>query len=247
LSVTTNIIRSNHFDFASRLSLSSPIVIYNYNHNERMAYQCNMTLFNLLFFRHLGNNHHAAASSKDKLIPPPPPPDKRKRVRIAPFVAKASDTSASSLHSSSSTLEEEDVTSAVDIITQSDPISERHVRFSSVQVRRHKVIFGDNPCAEFPLGLDWETTAEDTTMSVDDYDEKHTHPDYLSAQKYEPLSLVERMAYLRHTGVSPSLLRQYERKRRVQLAMEWSYRVERTEPCACTCPNAAVYIRRYIV
>lgn len=120
------------------------------------------------------------------------------------------------------------------------------VTFSDVHVRRYRLIVGDNPYCEVPLALDWDH-GESQVISVDSYDEQHEKLTYVFAQDMEPLNREEREARLRRVGYSNERIRQEERRRRVVLLLEWTFRRNREEAEPFTAPNGAEMFKRYIM
>ena len=101
--------------------------------------------------------------------------------------------------------------------------AEKRVSFSEVQVRIYELIPGDNPDCSFPLSLGWKHSKTET-WGVDAYEKQgkrgeHSGCDFFRA----PLSQYERRLRLRSLGFTEKELRQAERKRRVELCLQWSY------------------------
>jgi len=124
-----------------------------------------------------------------------------------------------------------------------------NVSFSDVEVRRHRLILGDNPYCEFPLGLDWEHDDQPEIMPIDRYEETRnsTRPDYTYAQDMEPLDITERQARLRRAGYTNEQLLTEERRRRVTMLIEWTYRQNRDEAVVFSAPNGANMFKHYIM
>lgn len=122
----------------------------------------------------------------------------------------------------------------------------KKVSFSVVQIRCYEQIFGDNPETEYPLSLGWMYNEHGMTViepldnenegeaaaaiSVAEEDEEENVMDFthtfhslvLKSRKYLPLSLHERCMRLRLNGYSEKFLRNAERRRRVELALDWA-------------------------
>lgn len=131
-------------------------------------------------------------------------------------------------------------------VPEVDKEPQKQVSFGSVQVRNYRRMLGENPFLEIPLGLDWEYD-EDAVATIDSYDKAHQTDDYVSAHELEPLSLSQRYHRLQQAGFSSADIRLAERRRRVQIALEWAFRNNADEVCACSCPNASVFLKRYIL
>lgn len=100
--------------------------------------------------------------------------------------------------------------------------AEKRVSFSDVQVRIYELIPGDNPDCSFPLSLGWKHSKTET-LSVDAHENQGTREEH-SASEFSrvPLSQYERRLRLRSVGFTEKELRQVERKRRVELCLQWS-------------------------
>lgn len=124
------------------------------------------------------------------------------------------------------------------------------VGFDSVEVRRYRLILGDNPYTEVPLSLGWDYDADSVhVVSVDAHeDHKKNNPEnYVSAQYMEPMDVSARQARLRSVGYTNQQIRLEERKRRISVLQEWSYRCNREDTVICTVPKGACMFKRYIL
>lgn len=121
----------------------------------------------------------------------------------------------------------------------------RNVTFSDVEIRLYERVLGDNPNTDMPLSLGWRFNVC-KPLSVDEYTERHNAPDYVGGKNLEPTEMRERERILLKSGYSRSMLYQEERRRRVQLGLEWGYRCNRMEMTTCNFPNAQTFIKRYI-
>jgi hypothetical protein len=84
------------------------------------------------------------------------------------------------------------------------------------------------------------------TLSVDDYEiSRLTHRDVSDIEALPP---EDRMVRLQTVGYSKEQLRREERRRRVQLVMEYAYRNDAEDSfyLDTCCPNADVLYKRYI-
>lgn len=122
--------------------------------------------------------------------------------------------------------------------------TKKNVNFSTIHIREYELIVGDNPDCSFPLSLGWRFI-EDETMDLDFYERHHkpkrlqgriedsvhvgqllgvTLPliDPLMTTTMRPLTLYERRLLLRAQGHSEQNLRKAERKRRVELSLQWA-------------------------
>jgi hypothetical protein len=128
--------------------------------------------------------------------------------------------------------------------TQVEKGQGKNVSFDSVTVRNFNLILGDNDGCSVPLSIGWKWV-ESEPMPVDIYDKiYHQDPNYVCAKKLEPLDLEERKRRLYAVGYSKQHLQREERRRRVQLAMQWAYQTTKT---VNDCPNAniTIFIERY--
>jgi len=131
----------------------------------------------------------------------------------------------------------------------STTLNKPSVSFSAVEIRRYKLIVGDNPYCEIPLGLDWDHDEEAEVIGLDDYENgrRETRPGYTYAQYMEPLDVAERLSRLRSVGYTNEQIRIEERRRRVALLLEWTYRQNREEAVVFTAPNGAHMFKKYIM
>ena len=126
--------------------------------------------------------------------------------------------------------------------------SQHSVRFSDVEIRPYRIILGDNAWTDLPLGLDWEYD-DPQRVTVQDFEESQHFRDgaYKSANDYEPLTAPERYARLRRAGYTDLQIRKLNRRRKIELVMEWAYRQNRDEPTPSPCLNGHVYFGRYVM
>jgi hypothetical protein len=125
--------------------------------------------------------------------------------------------------------------------------NDKRVAFSDVETRRHKRVVGDNPYTEVPLALGWEheTTQRET---VEEHQARQlSRPEYKDAQKILPLERNEREALLRGAGYSNEKIQLEERRRRIQLLLEWTYRQNREESTVYGCARGPILFKRYIM
>ena len=104
--------------------------------------------------------------------------------------------------------------------------TEKHVSFSEVHVRTYQVILGDNPECSCPLSLGWKHTVWDI-VDIDTYEtlKERTREQHLAGPlsfARAPLSLHERRLRLRSMGFTENELRRSERKRRIELSLQWA-------------------------
>lgn len=120
----------------------------------------------------------------------------------------------------------------------------KNVTFSTVHMREYELIIGDNPDCSFPLSLGWRFV-EHESMDLGVYESEHkprriqgrledrVHVgqllgliapaiDPLMVTTMRPLTLYERRLILRANGHSEQSLRKAERRRRVELALQWA-------------------------
>jgi hypothetical protein len=121
------------------------------------------------------------------------------------------------------------------------------VRFSHADIRSYKLILGDNPFAEIPLGLDWDHSHA-IQKSCDEMEARqHDDPHYVAAQHMETMTVEERVARLRQVGYTYHQIRNEERLRCITLVFEWAYRCNRDDAIAPPCPNGSILFRRYVI
>ena len=127
-----------------------------------------------------------------------------------------------------------------------DKEKQKHVSFSNVQVRTYDLILGDNPDCSFPLSLGWRYNEQDK-LDVEAFEhqrelkrEERVKDIYKSQQQQQqpspgpfsqplkeklpilPLTLQERRLRLRSLGYTEQQLRKAERKRRIELSLQWA-------------------------
>jgi hypothetical protein len=122
------------------------------------------------------------------------------------------------------------------------------VRFTHVEIRSYKTMLGDNAFTDLPLGLDWDY-AEGQRWSVEEFEQAVHFKEgtYKSANHYEPLTARERFWRLRLMGHSPSSIRTAERRRKIELVLEWAYRQNRDELTPSPCYNGYIFYKRYVI
>lgn len=124
--------------------------------------------------------------------------------------------------------------------------SSKNVTFNSVTVRNFNLILGDNDGCNVPLSIGWKWV-ESEPILVDIFDKMyHQDPDYVCAMKLEPLNLEERKQRLYSAGYSKQALLHEERRRRVQLAMEWANHQTKNNSHDCPSANTSFFIKRYL-
>jgi len=124
----------------------------------------------------------------------------------------------------------------------------RKVSFKDVETRHYKLILGDNPFTEVPLGLGWEYGEESDCCTVDEHEERNqSNGAYVHAQYMEPMDVSSRQARLRSVGYSREQIRKEERMRRITVLQEWAYRCNREDSVICTVPNGAAMFKHYIL
>jgi len=157
--------------------------------------------------------------------------------------------------------------------TKSPERRHKTVQFGDVRVRRYRLIVGDNPYTEVPLGLGWEyTDGDDLCAGEEDHDDVLTPPrspsqrctvdayeerkamrgnedgrGYRHAQYMEPMDVAARQARLRSVGYTNEQIRREERIRRLVILQEWAYRRNREDAVVCTVPKAAAMFKRYVL
>jgi hypothetical protein len=101
----------------------------------------------------------------------------------------------------------------------------------------------------YPAGIDsspFDDNEEECT-AVKTWKPASRGVDLRSSSKYlEPLTLTERRQVLMAAGLSLREINQQERRRRVQIIMEWAYRKSPTDFTPCTAPNSETLLRRYL-
>lgn len=166
------------------------------------------------------------------------------------ITSDSEDETATSLSSSQFEDEHHDGTSSrsscrlgqdVEACTTVEIPDRKHVSFSNVQVRTYELIVGDNPDCSFPLSLGWRYQEEDT-LDVDSFEQqRHERQEdaigntYTNLQQPQhqppgpskclpkfPLTLHQRRLRLRSLGHTEVDLRRAERKRRIELALQWA-------------------------
>jgi len=128
------------------------------------------------------------------------------------------------------------------------PPSNKRVTFSTVSKRLYNPILGDNPHVAFPLSMGWTyNEQEEIPVEIYDCDFHELEPDYVYAQDMEPLEVEERRMRLKAVGYTEKQLQQEERRRRIQLVLEWARSPNRQEGLPCTVTNASIFLQRYIL
>lgn len=135
---------------------------------------------------------------------------------------------------------------AVEAKATTAAVKHRRVSFADVEVRHYRLIVGDNPYTEVPLSLGWEYD-DSRHATLDEFEAHHSAGDYKNAQLMEPLEVAERQARLRRAGYTNDQIRREERRRRVLLLLEWTYRHNREENAIYTCPHGPIMFKRYIM
>jgi hypothetical protein len=130
--------------------------------------------------------------------------------------------------------------------TQKLPKPKKNVQFSDVHVRVYNRIIGDNPCVEIPLAIGWEYTAEEPS-SVEEHEVRQFEPDYVKANDMEPLEQSERIQKLVSVGIPKEVIRREERRRKIQIVKEWTYRMDPKDVTPCTCHHGQILIQRYLM
>lgn len=119
-----------------------------------------------------------------------------------------------------------------------------HVTFSDVQTRHYYRVLGDNPNTKVPLSLGWDV--ESTTLeTVDEHDARVSG--YKGDRTFQRLQRDEREALLRHAGYNMDQVQVEERRRRVLLLLEWTYRQNREESAVFGCLHGPTLFKRYIM
>jgi hypothetical protein len=130
--------------------------------------------------------------------------------------------------------------------TQTLPKPKKKVHFSDVHVRIYNRILGDNPYVEIPLSIGWEYSVEEPS-SVEDHQARQFEPDYANASGMEPMEQEERMQKLESVGIPKDVIRRGERRRKIQIVEEWTYRMDPTDVTPCTCHYGQILIQRYLM
>ena len=96
------------------------------------------------------------------------------------------------------------------------------VGFSTIKFRHYNRILGDHPTCDFPLSLGW-TYRDSEELNVVDYDEIYHEGQsrYVPAKYLEPTAAQQRQDILTLSGYQRSRLRREERRRRMQILIEW--------------------------
>jgi hypothetical protein len=125
--------------------------------------------------------------------------------------------------------------------------NDKRVVFSHVEFRLYKRVIGDNPYTEVPLALGWEYEAA-RRQPVEEHQERQlSRPEYKDAQMILPLERGEREALLLGAGYTKERIRLEERRRRIQLLLEWAYRQNREESTVYGCCRGPILFKRYIM
>jgi hypothetical protein len=122
----------------------------------------------------------------------------------------------------------------------------KQVHFSDVNVRVYNRILGDNPYVEIPLSIGWEYSVEEPS-SVEDHQARQFEPDYANASGMEPMEQAERMQKLESVGIPKEVIRRGERRRKIQIVKEWTYRMDPADVTPCTCHYGQILIQRYLM
>jgi hypothetical protein len=130
--------------------------------------------------------------------------------------------------------------------TQKLPKPKKKVEFANVHVRVYNRILGDNPYVEIPLALGWEYTVEEPS-SVEEHEVRQFEPDYVKANDMEPLEQNERMQKLVSVGIPKVVIQREERRRKIQIVKEWTYRMDPKDTTPCTCHYGQILIQRYLI
>jgi hypothetical protein len=130
--------------------------------------------------------------------------------------------------------------------TQKLPKPKKGVQFADVHVRVYNRILGDNPYVEIPLAIGWEYTVEEPS-SVEEHEVHQSEPDYLKANDMEPLEQNERMQKLVSAGIPKVVIQREERRRKIQIVKEWTYRMDPKDFTPCTCHYGQTLIQRYLM
>jgi hypothetical protein len=137
-------------------------------------------------------------------------------------------------------------TTSTSISTQQLPKPKKNVQFADVHVRVYNRILGDNPYVEIPLSIGWEYTAEEPS-SVEEHEVRQFEPDYVKANDMEPLEQAERMQKLVSVGIPKVVIQREERRRKIQIVKEWTYRMDPKDTTPCTCHYGQILIQRYLM
>jgi hypothetical protein len=130
--------------------------------------------------------------------------------------------------------------------TQTLPKPKKNVQFSDVHVRVYNRILGDNPYVEIPLSIGWEYAVEEPS-SVEEHEVRQFQPDYVKANDMEPLEQNERIQKLVSVGIPKEVIRREERRRKIQIVKEWTYRMDPKDVTPCTCHYGQILIQRYLM
>lgn len=181
--------------------------------------------------------HHERDDSAEMLVKVPP---KHKRI-------ENDDTENRSMELEESLMAESEAVETIltrAVAAKDKTKQKKNVSFSTIQIRTYELILGDNPDCSFPLSLGWKYS-EDNAVDLNDY-ECHHHPkrmqariedcvhvgqllginsplvDPLMISAMRPLTLHERRVLLRAQGHSEQSLRKAERRRRIELSLQWA-------------------------
>jgi hypothetical protein len=130
--------------------------------------------------------------------------------------------------------------------TQQLPKPKKNVQFADVHVRVYNRILGDNPYVEIPLAIGWEYTVEEPS-SVEEHEVRQYDADYVKANDMEPLEQAERMQKLVSVGIPKVVIQREERRRKIQIVKEWTYRMDPKDTTPCTCHYGQILIQRYLM
>jgi hypothetical protein len=130
--------------------------------------------------------------------------------------------------------------------TQHLPKPKKNVQFTDVHVRVYNRILGDNPYVEIPLSIGWEFTVEEPS-SVEEHEVRQFEADYVKANDMEPLEQAERMQKLVSVGIPKVVIQREERRRKIQIVKEWTYRMDPKDTTPCTCHYGQILIQRYLM
>lgn len=117
--------------------------------------------------------------------------------------------------------------------------------FSDVQVRHYSRVVGDDPSTEIPLALGWDYSVAETSP-VDKHEERQLRNSYINAHYIEPLEIDQRMQKLLAVGLTRAIILREERRRQIQIAQEWQFRIDPSDTTPCTVRHGQILIERYL-